>query len=365
MGKSMKVSLSAWLDPRFWRFGVWFWCNSLVPGYQEYNHQSHRLLALYSLQCQEAEEDELKDRVACNKTAQGTLKLFHDKKEMEEFLQSEQAQFWSDHGYPFTPLSIEQCPKLEPSIDPLQSGLVGGVKCNVDSSGEIHMYTTRLKSVAKEAGVKVMCGTKVDSFMMEDNTVLGVHLTSGESLQADITVLAAGVYSSHLAANIGVNIPVYPLKGHMATVRLREGRLGWNVYSPKHGLASPVGGGMVRIAGMVEAVGWDHTVEEEKGRKVMEKMRDAFLPGLMEEEEAVFHSCLRPVCADDVALIGRSRRENLWVNTGHGSKGWTYSWGAARLLADMVMGEDLGVKDAEERFSPLRFHPIRRFLKIL
>ena len=48
------------------------------------------------------------------------------------------------------------------------------------------------------------------------------------------------------------------------------------------------------------------------------------------------HSCLRPVCGDDVPMIGQTKLTNLYINAGHGSKGWTYSWGSAVLLAQVI-----------------------------
>ena len=136
----MRVSLAAWLDPQFWRWAAWFWLNSLMPGWADFNHQSHRcifastrnnsisidllavrfkpvscplhlprLLALYSLQCQEEEERRLGDRISCGKTAVETLRLFTCQTEMDAFLKSEQAQFWAEAGFPFSPLTADEC----------------------------------------------------------------------------------------------------------------------------------------------------------------------------------------------------------------------------------------------------------------
>merc|ERR1711962_1584862 len=100
--KRMRVSLAAWLDPQFWRWAAWFWLNILMPGWADFNHQSHRLLALYSLKCQEEEEERLGEQISCGKTAVETLRLFTCPKEMAAFLESDQAQFWSNAGYPFS-----------------------------------------------------------------------------------------------------------------------------------------------------------------------------------------------------------------------------------------------------------------------
>jgi D-amino-acid dehydrogenase len=152
----------------------------------------------------------------------------------------------------------------------------------VDSSGEVHEYTARLAGVAREAGVDLRCGRRVEVLQVEAGRVTGLLLDSGEEVRADLYVLAAGVASPQLAAQAGVNLPVYPLKGHMATVRVRGQPLARNVYSPRQGLLSPLSGGRVRVAGMVEAVGWDHAIEEDKGRRVLDSVRELFRPGTLE-----------------------------------------------------------------------------------
>ena len=159
----------------------------------------------------------------------------------------------------------------------------------------------------------------------------------------------------------------------MVTVGVRGGAdmLRRNVYSPRHGLVSPLAPGRLRVAGGVEAVGYDYTVEEEKGRQLLGKMMETLKVGLTGEDMILdYHSCLRPVCADDVPMIGRTAVTNLYINSGHGSKGWTYSWGSSVLLAQVlsspsphqtltfpfqiICGEHSQIDT--RRFDPRRFH---------
>ena len=371
--KTMKVGLNAWLDPNFYRWAAWFWFNSLVPGRASYNHESQRQLAWYSMTCMEDEIADFGEELAMNKTAVDTIKVFHDEDDMKDFLSSDQANFWAARGYEFTALSAEECLALEPTLaQPSQvcgdldnHDLVGGVLCQVDSSGDIYTYTCNLARLAASYGVTLLCGKQVTQLEVKDRVVTGVTLDSGEQVTADVFVIAAGVASPSLGRKVGLNLPVYPLKGHMATVRSTKGRpiLSRNIYSPKHGLVSPLAPDLLRIAGMVEAVGYDYSVEPEKGRRVMEKMEGLFLAGYMDMEGAEYHSCLRPVCGDDVAIIGQTQIANLYVNTGHGSKGWTFSWGSATLLALHIMGEETPIDI--HRFSPKRFHPVRNLLGLI
>ena len=275
-----------------------------------------------------------------NRTAVETIKLFHDKTEMEDFLSSSQAKFWAERGYKFRSLTAEECERLEPGLETADS--VGGVLCGsgLDSSGDVLLYTKNIARLATSLGVNIRLGQQVRRVLTSpgQEAVSGLELSSGETLTADVYILATGARSSELAGQVGVAVPVVPLKGHMVTVRLREKEkmLRRNIYSPRHGLVSPLSPDRLRVAGMVEAVGFDYSREEEKGRTLLGKMAGALEEGLVTEEMIEdYHACLRPVSADDVPLIGQTKLANLYLNTGHGSKGWTYSWGSAALLAQV------------------------------
>ena len=245
---------------------------------------------------------------------------------------------------------MEECRDLEPGLAGADTdhglidnrGLVGGVLCGpgLDSSGDVQLYTKNIAVLAASLGVNIRLGQQVRRVLTSPGgeAVSGLELSSGETLTADVYILATGARSAELAGQVGVAAPVVPLKGHMVTVRLREKEKMFrrNIYSPRHGLVSPLSPDRLRVAGMVEAVGFDHSREEGKGRTLLGKMAGALEEGLVTEEMIEdYHSCLRPVSGDDVPLIGQTKLANLYLNTGHGSKGWTYSWGSAALLAQV------------------------------
>ena len=149
--KRLVVGRGAWLSPYFWRWAAWFWLHSLMPGWADYNHQSHRLLAQFSLECRQRQLEKYPHQLgpALNQTATDTIKLFHDNKELETFLQSDQARFWAEAGHPFENLPLEKLLELEPNLAP-DDALVGGVMSSVDSSGDIHLYTKAMAKLAIE-----------------------------------------------------------------------------------------------------------------------------------------------------------------------------------------------------------------------
>ena len=185
-----------------------------MPGRAEANHESCRQLAALSIEARAAEEAEYGDRVDMNQTALETIKMFHDKQEMEDFLSSSQAEFWRRRGHEFLALSPEQCRELEPGLaeaeaehgDPDNRGLVGGVLCGrgLDSSGDVHVYTCNIARLARDLGVSIRCSERVSRIHVSEDRghVTGVELDTGEMVTGDVYIIAAGVKSGDLGRQV-------------------------------------------------------------------------------------------------------------------------------------------------------------------
>ena len=220
----------------------------------------------FSIQARRDEEKEFGDKVNMNKTALETIKMFHNQQEMDDFLVSSQALFWKEKGYEFKPLTVEECQELEPVLADGEArhgvidndGLVGGVLCGrgLDSSGDVYQYTCNIANIARDHGVNIRCGARVADISTsgDGGHVTHVELEDGEVVTGDVFVLAAGARSGHLARPLGVNLPVYPLRGYLVTVRPRPGvpMVTRNIYSPRHGLISPLHPDLIRLSGGVE-----------------------------------------------------------------------------------------------------------------
>jgi len=163
-----------------------------------------------------------------------------------------------------------------------------------------------------------------------------------------------------LGRSIGVNLPIYPLKGNVVTVPLKTS-LEYNIYSPEDGsLICPLEPNLGRISGGVQAVGYNWKYDISDCGKVLDTTANLYQSDYIDKEKASYFAGLRPVCADDIPIIGRSLISNLYTNTGHGSKGWTLSFGSCELLADII--DKKPTKIDATPYSPLRFHPIKNFL---
>lgn len=245
-------------------------------------------------------------------------------------------------GLEQTVVSARECADIEPALgSALQKGeIAGGIYCPDDRTGDAHLFTERLADRLKHLGVAFMSGAEVTNFESSGDRVTGVR-TKTWLFAADAVVLAAGVSTTRLARLAGIRrLPVYPLKGYSVTV-------------PVAGDAAPIVsvtdearkivvsrlGDRLRIAGTAEVGGYDKTVEMPRARSVLAAALDLF-PQMSEvAEKAEFWTGLRPMSSDGSPIIGQAGRfKNFYLNTGHGSLGWTFGAGSAAALADQICG---------------------------
>jgi D-amino-acid dehydrogenase len=158
-------------------------------------------------------------------------------------------------------------------------------------------------------------------------------------LEADAYVVALGSYSPLLARQIGVSLPVYPVKGYSVTLPLRDAARApcVSLTDDEHKLVMSRLGDRLRVAGTAELNGYDTAVNDIRCRAIVERFASLF-PGVADTDSAEAWTGLRPATPGNVPLIGRSRYPNLFINTGHGTLGWTHACGSGRALADIIGG---------------------------
>jgi D-amino-acid dehydrogenase len=245
--------------------------------------------------------------------------------------------------------SAAECLAIEPALKDSRQRIVGGVYTPQDESGDAHKFTVELARLAAEKGVRFMNRQTITGFDVAGGEVRAVKLDGG-SLSADAYVVALGSYSPLLLRGIGISIPVYPLKGYSITLPL----------SPSDATAAPTVsltdeaykivvsrlGNRLRAAGTAELTGYDRSVNEVRCNAILRRIGELF-PGLGAINTVDRWAGLRPATPDNVPIIGRTRLRNLYLNTGHGTLGWTLACGSGRALADLVCGRK---PDVEFRF---------------
>lgn len=238
-------------------------------------------------------------------------------------------------------LSARECVDLEPALAPaFQKGdIAGGIYCPSDRSGDAYMFTAHLAERAQRMGVAFITGAEVTNFETLGDRITGVR-TRAWLFGADAVVLAAGIGTAQLARLVGVRIPVYPVKGYSVTLPAK-GDVAPTVSLTDEARKIVISrlGDRLRAAGTAEVGGYDNTLEMPRARSVLAATIDLFPQMNDVGGGAEFWTGLRPMSSDGSPIIGQAGQfNNLYLNTGHGSLGWTMGAGSAAALADLVCG---------------------------
>jgi D-amino-acid dehydrogenase len=224
---------------------------------------------------------------------------------------------------------------------------VGGLFTPGDESGDACKFTQQLAQRCAELGVTFRYGESVVALRSQGNMLAAVQLGSGGTLQADAYVAVLGSYTPLLLKPLGLRIPVYPAKGYSLTVPITEGDVAPEVSltDDEHKIVFSRLGNTLRVAGTAEFTGYDTSLNMRRCAAIARRTRQ-LLPQLSHLDDAVLWSGLRPATPGNVPLIGRSRLNNLYLNTGHGTLGWTLACGSGQLLADIVGGGETALDPA-------------------
>lgn len=247
------------------------------------------------------------------------------------------------HGLEVESLDVGQTIAREPALEPIAPALVGSAYAQHDEAGDPHAFCVELGRWLAGQGVELRFGESVTRLVRSGGRITAIALASGEQLSADRFVLAAGSYSPLLARTAGLRLPIRPAKGYSLTVpRGDSGTAPWipGGDTSLHVAVIPVGTDHLRIAGTAEFTGYDTTITQARADNLLRLLRQVY-PRFADTLAGVeLHpwTGLRPMCPDGVPVIGPTRLENLFLNTGHGHVGWTLAAGSGRLVADLVLG---------------------------
>lgn len=320
-------------DPAQLAWGLRF-LRECAPGRTRRNIVSILRLALYS----RALLKELRSSLAIgyDHLERGILHFYTDPAEFEHAMP--QAELMRRHGCERVIKSAAECLAIEPALKHSRVPIVGGTFTADDESGDARKFVAALAGHAALRGARFRYGTGLAALVQERGRVVGVQLANGEILTADAYVVAAGSYSPMLLNPLGVRIPVYPAKGYSATFPLPDDSGAPTVSLTDDGRKIVFSrlGNRLRVAGTAEFAGYDTSLNPVRCEALVERTRDLF-PGVR-TDTVEFWAGLRPATPSNVPLIGRTLLGNLYLNTGHGTLGWTMACGTGRLLADLLGG---------------------------
>lgn len=237
--------------------------------------------------------------------------------------------------------SAAECFALEPALRGSRDRVLGGVYDAKDESGDAHRFTEELARHAVARGVIFQFSRTVKAIEAAGGQVSGIRLLNGETVVADAYVVSLGSYSPLLLAPVGIRIPVYPLKGYSITLPLgaAEAAAAPTVSLTDEAFKIVISrlGNRLRAAGTAELAGYDTTINPVRCAAIAARIRDLF-PALAGVAAVDNWTGLRPATPNNVPIIGRTKLNNLYLNTGHGTLGWTLACGSASVLADLVCG---------------------------
>jgi len=306
---------------------------------KSYDRNKERMvrLAEYSRDCL----DELRTAtgIAYECRTQGTLQVFRTQKQLDA--EAKDIAVLSRMGVPFEHLDPEGCVKVEPGLASVKDNLLGGLRLPHDETGDCQLFTTNLAERAKALDVKFRQDVCINRLIMSNSKLSGVEITTDagvEVLQADQYVLALGSYTRDLLQGLGVQIPVYPVKGYSLTVPVINSAAApiSTVMDETYKVAITRFDDRIRVGGMAELAGFDLSLNPRR-RETLEMVLGGLFPDAGDITQSKFWTGLRPMTPDGTPIIGKAseRFDNVWLNTGHGTLGWTMACGSGQVLADL------------------------------
>ena len=266
---------------------------------------------------------------------QGTLQLFRDAKQLDG-IGKDVAVLQAD-GVPFEVLDVPGCIAVEPALGAVREKFVGGLRLPGDETGDCFKFTTRLAALAEEAGARFRYGVTIERLVVERGRLVGVDTSEGR-VEADRTVVALGSHAPAMLRPLGIDLPVYPVKGYSLTVPIADPSRApeSTVMDETFKIAITRLGDRIRVGGMAEISAFSTDLPDKRRATLEMSVGDLFPGGDL--SRATFWSGLRPMTPDGTPVIGPAGPAGLYLNTGHGTLGWTMACGSAQVLADLIDG---------------------------
>jgi D-amino-acid dehydrogenase len=326
------------IDMNLVRWGLAMLRNCTSARYEENKSRMVRL-AEYSRDC--LKELRAQTGIHYDERMQGTLQLFRTQAQLDGT--AADIAILKRYGVGFELLDREGCIRHEPALAQVRDKFVGGLLLPGDETGDCFKFTQNLAVLATQRGVQFRYGTQIQQLQTASGRMEGV-LTNVGLLKADAYLVALGSYSPLLLKDIGIRIPVYPVKGYSITVPITEatGAPESTVMDETHKVAVTRLGDRIRVGGTAELAGYTLQLHDAR-RQTLEHVVTDLFPRGGDVSRAEFWCGLRPMTPDGTPVVGATRLPNLYLATGHGTLGWTMAAGTGRVMADIISGRTPGI----------------------
>ena len=293
-------------------------------------------IAEYSRDCLKALREAT--GIAYDERAQGTLQLFRTQKQVDGT--SGDIEVLKQFGVPYEVLDADGCIAAEPGLKAMSEPIAGGLRLPNDETGDCFLFTQRLAEICRQRGVVFRGNYDLDRIKLDaSGSKVEQVLSAAGNMTADAYVVALGSFSPVALRKIGIGVPIYPVKGYSITVPITDADRApvSTVMDESYKVAITRLGSRIRVGGTAEISGYDLALRQQR-RATLEKSVGDLFPGSGDLSKASFWCGLRPMTPDGPPLIGRTKYSNLYLNTGHGTLGWTMSCGSGKMMSDIISG---------------------------
>jgi D-amino-acid dehydrogenase len=283
----------------------------------------------------------------------GTLQVFRTQKQLDGVCKD--IEVLRAGNVAFEIADRLRCAAIEPGLGAAAQRIVGGLYLPGDETGDCFQFTTKLSAMSAGIGVDFQFGTHIRQLNTEEDRVAAVTTSQGV-IRADAFVIALGSYSTGLVRPIGLHLPVFPVKGYSITLPiLDEARAPLSTLMDEtHKVAITRLGSRIRVGGMAEISGYDNTLYPSR-RATLEHSVESLFPRTADLAKGTFWSGLRPMTPDGTPVIGATKFRNLYLNTGHGTLGWTMACGSGHVLADIISGRSTAIDSSDLSIARYRY----------
>jgi D-amino-acid dehydrogenase len=324
-------------------FAMWRWCLQMLNNCnaEAYHRNKARMVRISSYS-----RDALTDLLAevpldFDMREKGTLQLFRTEKQVKASKADQEVL--AEFASPFEVLDREGCIAAEPGLAHVAEKFIGGLRLTGDRTGDCRLFTLGLAKKAEETGVTFHYGVEIRSLAVEGGRIAGVDTDRGRQT-AETYVCALGPHAPRVLGTAGINVPIYPIKGYSITLPVTDGDAApqSTIMDETHKVALTRLGDRIRVAGQAQIVGFSSRLRASDTDAVRHVVTDLFPRG-GDVSKAEGWTGLRPMTPDGTPIIGPTRYPNLYLNTGHGTLGWTMACGSSRAVADLVLGREPGI----------------------
>ncbi len=330
---------------------TWRWMTAMLRNCTSARYATNKArmvrIAEYSRECLEEVSGET--GIAYDGRARGLLQLFRTQKQLDGI--GKDVDVLKADGVPFEVLDADGCIAVEPGLARVREKITGGLRLPKDQTGDCFKFTAALHKRTEEMGVTYRFGIDMLRIRKDGDRIAAVETSAGDVV-ADAFVAALGSYTPALLKPLGLRLPVYPVKGYSITIPIVDASRApeSTVMDETFKIAITRLGDRIRVGGMAEIAGFSSTLPQRRKETLVYSVEDLF-GGAGNQKEATFWSGLRPMTPDGTPIIGATRYGNLYLNTGHGTLGWTMACGSSRVLADLISGRRPQIEAADLALS--------------